>query len=217
METQPPSHFPLYRNWYEFANGIKQPKRRLAFYDQLFALAFDNVKPAADELGQMVVAVVKGIGSLSDKRREAGRKGGIQSGIARSKRSKSEANEARRTIEMKGNERKGNEESASPAHARGVPMDVIRETGRKLGVPPEFTAYFAAEMDKLGWRSMKPDGRTYAVTDANVAATLRNWWNVEKKNNPRAPSAVPADVPRGASCADDDATPDWARAAGGAE
>ena len=84
-------------------------------------------------------------------------------------------------------------------------------------MPQDFARYFAAEMDKLDWQSMKPDGRTYAVTSRNVAATLRNWWNVEKKNFPRASAAVPAAVPSGASCADDDAVPDWARGRGGAK
>ena len=241
-----PSYFRLPRQWYDYAVAITTAKRRLAFYDQLFALAFDGVQPSDGELGQLVTTIVNGIADLTAKRRDAGRKGGIQSGISRNLHEANEANakqneaptkqseallqphEAKRSKKKRETERKEPKErereqestlaGATRTRARaGISDDLIRETGRKLGVPPEFTAYFAAEMDKLGWQSMKSDGRVYDVTPRNVAATLRNWWSVEKKNNPRAPSAVPADVPRGASCADDDATPDWVRAAGGAE
>lgn len=208
----------FYRNLWEKAATYKSAAKRALFYDTIFRAAFEGYIPDASDdvpftaylMAKPILIKAEHAAKVAQSRRKC-----VTSDAQVKTDITCDAQVNHSFYKKKGKEKKSTLTGATRTPAR-CSADLLRETGRKLGVPPEFTAYFAAEMEKLGWRSMKPDGRTYAVTDANVAATLRNWWNVEKKNNPRAPSAVPADVPRGASCADDDATPEWVRSGGAA-
>lgn len=75
-------------------------------------------------------------------------------------------------------------ELTSDTRTREVSHHLIHETARKLGIPTDFADYFEGEMVKLDWRTMGQDGRTFAVSDMNVAQIMRNWWAHENRKNP---------------------------------
>ena len=209
----------FYRNLWQKAASYKSAAKRALFYDTVFRAAFEGYVPdVSDDVPFTAYLMLKPvlIKAAHAATVAQSRKKSITSDAQVTDGVTCDAQVNHTFYKKKGKEKKSTLTGATRTPARGCSADLLRETARKLGVPQEFADYFAAEMEKLDWRSMKPDGRTYDVTSRNVAATLRNWWNVEKKKFPRAPLAVPAAVPSGASCADDDATPDWARAAGGA-
>ncbi len=207
----------FYRNLWEKAASYKSAAKRALFYDTVFKAAFEGYVPAvSDDVPFTAYLMVKPVlikaahaATVAESRKKC-----VTCDAQVNDNITCDAQVNHSFYEKKGKEKESTLTGATPPRARGCSADLIRETARKLGVPQDFADFFAAEMDKLGWQSMKPDGSTYRVTARNVTATLRNWWRVEKKNSPRAPLACPA--PSGASCADDDATPEWARASGGA-
>jgi hypothetical protein len=87
------------------------------------------------------------------------------------------------------------EQPATPP--RNAPtLEDVRAAAHKLGIPDDFAEYFQAEMDKLDWKTMKPNGAVYPVTRLNVAQTLRNWWHQnEQQKKERAAREEVANLP----------------------
>ena len=88
------------------------------------------------------------------------------------------------------------EQSATPPPRNAPTLEDVRAAAHKLGIPDDFAEYFQAEMDKLDWQTMKPNGAVYPVTRLNVAQTLRNWWHQnEQQKKERAARDEVANLP----------------------
>lgn len=85
---------------------------------------------------------------------------------------------------------------ATPPPRNAPTLEDVRAAAHKLGIPADFAEYFQAEMDKLDWKTMKPNGAVYPVTRLNVAQTLRNWWHQnEQQKKERAARDEVANLP----------------------